>query len=61
MALRRAALCLAVASAAAVSIGDKIPSAELHYGFPPEKIDLASRVAGKKVIVVGLPGAFTPT
>ena len=30
-------------------------------GFPPAKIDLAKRVAGKKVVVVGLPGAFTPT
>ena len=42
-------LC-ALAAASAISLGDTIPSAELHYGFPPEKIDLASRVAGKKVM-----------
>ena len=34
---------------------------ELDLGFPPEKVNLAQRVAGKKVILVGLPGAFTPT
>ena len=43
-------------------LGTKIPTGvELDFGFPPEKIDLASRVAVKKVILVGLPGAFTPT
>jgi len=33
----------------------------LDFGFPPQKINLAERVANKKVILVGLPGAFTPT
>lgn len=50
------------ASAAAISVGDKIPIAiTLDHGFPPVKVSLATRVAGKKVILVGLPGAFTPT
>lgn len=70
MVFRRAilALALSVASAlqlnmmaSAVNVGDKIPSKTLDFGFPPERINVADRVAGKKVILVGLPGAFTPT
>jgi len=34
---------------------------ELDLGFPPSKVDVAAHVAGKKVILMGLPGAFTPT
>jgi peroxiredoxin len=53
---------LAATGASAVKVGDSIPSdLELHYGFPPERINIGARVAGKKVILVGLPGAFTPT
>jgi peroxiredoxin len=48
-------------SAAAIGVGDRLPAESLDYGFPPEKVDLAARIAGKKVILVGLPGAFTPT
>jgi len=48
--------------ASAVNVGDKISdSAVLDFGFPPERVNLASRVAGKKVILMSLPGAFTPT
>jgi peroxiredoxin len=50
------------AFAAAVDVGFTIPSGTtLDFGFPPEKIDLAARTAGKTVLLVGLPGAFTPT
>ena len=49
-------------SAAAVKVGDEIPKdVDLHFGFPPENVNLSQRIQGKKVILVGLPGAFTPT
>lgn len=40
-----------------------IPSVEVFSAtFPdPKKINLADHCAGKKVILIGLPGAFTPT
>jgi peroxiredoxin len=42
-------------------LGTKVPAVELDHSFPPTKVNLAERVAGKKVGSVGLPGAFTPT
>ena len=39
-------LCTAVAG---VQVGDSVPSIDLDFGFPPEKISLAQRVFGKKV------------
>jgi len=40
----------------------KLPSIELMQGFPDvEKINVAEYCSGKNVIIVGLPGAFTPT
>jgi len=42
-------------------VGSKLPSVTLDLGFPPEAVNLAERVAGKKIILIGLPGAFTPT
>jgi len=40
----------------------KVPSVEVMQGFPDvEKINVAEYCAGKNVIIVGLPGAFTPT
>jgi peroxiredoxin len=46
---------------AAVAPGDKIPAVDLHRGFPPDMVNIAEYTAGRKVAVVGLPGAFTPT
>ena len=52
----------AVATVAAIDVGDEIPSGlTLHHGFPPENISLDDRLKGKNVLMVGLPGAFTPT
>jgi 2-Cys peroxiredoxin 5 len=43
------------------SVGDKLPSVELHQGFPPKKYNLADFAKNKSLLLVGLPGAFTPT
>ena len=44
------------------SVGDKIPSGvELHQGFPPKKYSVSDFCKDKSVILLGLPGAFTPT
>jgi peroxiredoxin len=57
-----AVLALALRSATAIDVGDTIPSdLTLHHGFPPENISLDDRLSGKNVLIVGLPGAFTPT
>lgn len=46
----------------AVAVGDKFPSVEVdHASWPPTAFNLAEKIADKKVILVGLPGAFTPT
>lgn len=50
-------------------IGDRIPEATLfestEFGdacpLPPAKINVADAVKGKKIVLFGLPGAFTPT
>jgi hypothetical protein len=41
--------------------GDEIPDVSLHKGFPPEKVSLSELCKDKLVVLVGLPGAFTPT
>eukprot|EP00928_Gymnodinium_smaydae_P019911 TRINITY_DN17674_c1_g1_i1.p2 TRINITY_DN17674_c1_g1~~TRINITY_DN17674_c1_g1_i1.p2 ORF type:complete len:124 (-),score=39.99 TRINITY_DN17674_c1_g1_i1:584-955(-) len=42
-----------------IKVGQKIPNVDLHLGFPPDKINLHERLKGKKVVILGLPGAFT--
>jgi len=46
-----------------VAVGDKFPSvvAQSHEPSWPTAVKLTERLAGKKTIFVGLPGAFTPT
>jgi 2-Cys peroxiredoxin 5 len=44
-----------------IKVGDKIPSITIDEGFNPiGKVDLAEATKGKKIIILGLPGAFTP-
>jgi hypothetical protein len=44
-----------------VKVGDEIPDVSFDQGFPPEKINLKEFCKERKVILIGLPGAFTPT
>lgn len=54
-----------------ISVGDKLPAGTLFESvgyddgkncpMPPQPVDMAALTAGKKVVIFGLPGAFTPT
>ena len=46
-----------------VKVGDKIPSIVLTEGtgnFEKQDVDISELIASKKVVIFGLPGAFTP-
>nr|CAH7753438.1 unnamed protein product [Callosobruchus chinensis] len=43
-----------------VKVGDSLPSVDLYEDNPTNKVNLAELAAGKKVILFGVPGAFTP-
>jgi glutaredoxin/glutathione-dependent peroxiredoxin len=52
-----------------IKIGDQLPDATLmetiEFGdacpLSPKPVQVASEIAGKRVVIFGLPGAFTPT
>lgn len=46
-----------------ISVGDKLPDAKLTTmgAEGPEQISLSERVAGRKIVIFALPGAFTGT
>ncbi len=47
-----------------ISEGDTLPDATLHATGPdgrPAPVSLSDRLAGRKVVIFGLPGAFTGT
>jgi hypothetical protein len=45
-----------------IRVGDAMPKdLTLHYGFPPQTVNLDGRLRDKNVLLIGLPGAFTPT
>ena len=45
---------------APVAVGDKVPSVTLFEDSPGGKVELEALCAGKKVVMFGVPGAFTP-
>ena len=46
-----------------ISVGDRIPEAQLiRLGDTgPEQIEIAERLSGRRVVLVGMPGAYTDT
>lgn len=46
-----------------IKVGDKLPDAKLSVAGPEgvEWVSMAERLAGRKVVIFGLPGAFTRT
>jgi len=56
-----ARIAMKAEDASAAAVGSELPDVELDFGFPPDTVNIAERTKGKRVILVGLPGAFTPT
>lgn len=46
-----------------IEVGDRLPDATLTRigDAGPELVELAPRLKGRKVVIFGVPGAFTPT
>ena len=44
----------------AFKIGDKIPSIDLFEDSPANKINTGDLASNKRIIIFGVPGAFTP-
>lgn len=52
-----------------IKVGDRLPSATLfestEFGdacpLPPQPVDVAEAAKGKRIVLFGLPGAYTPT
>ncbi|XP_051901260.1 peroxiredoxin-5, mitochondrial [Pristis pectinata] len=43
-----------------IKVGDKLPSVDVHEGDPHCIVNIAELFKGKKGILFGVPGAFTP-
>ncbi len=44
-----------------IKVGSKLPAAELFEDSPANKVNIQDIFANKKGILIGVPGAFTPT
>ena len=44
-----------------LQIGEAFPDVRLDENTPDNKVGTSDALSGKKVVVVGIPGAFTPT
>ncbi|XP_044304533.1 peroxiredoxin-5, mitochondrial [Varanus komodoensis] len=56
----RRAFSVRAPAMAALKVGDKLPSVEVYEGDPGNKVNVSSLFKGKKGILFGVPGAFTP-
>lgn len=45
---------------APIKVGDALPAVEVFEGEPGNKVNLAELFKGKKGVLFGVPGAFTP-
>ncbi len=43
-----------------IEVGQKLPAATLHEKNPGDTVDLGALLAGKTVVILAVPGAFTP-
>ncbi len=54
-----------------IKVGDRVPDGKLlestefdsgtHCAMPPKPVEVAQAAKGKRIVVFGLPGAYTPT
>lgn len=46
-----------------IAVGDKLPNATMIENGPegPQQVQLSDKLAGRKVVIFGLPGAYTGT
>lgn len=43
-----------------IAVGDQLPAIDLYEDAPSNKVNIAEVAAGQKIIIFGVPGAFTP-